>query len=218
MATHSKNMIHRPVEGNALRKQLSQAQDLHHAMVKNHQSELKTLQSRILQLEAEQHLGAAQKLNVNPFDNTLDRMSEGEAKTRVEALNNTIDDFVLNLTEAVSAIPLIEAPTPDLSHLDTPILAACVQLPCDHEHRGLLVDALLHRGLIRLLHRNFFCGKVSVSLPQLGLLENIYENGVSKIGWFYMLLHLVHHSLILFQTPGKSRSDGGQLHRTPSIF
>jgi hypothetical protein len=177
-----KNMSRAPPDGNTFRRQISRVLHLQDAMVRNHQSEIQALQSRILQLEAEQQLDAAQKLTVNAFDNTLDRMSEGEARTRVEAFNNTIDDFVLNLTEAVSTIPHVQAPTPDISRPDTPLLAACVQLPYDHEHRGLLVDALLHRGLNNLLHKNFFRGQISMRLARLGLLEDVFENGVSKFG------------------------------------
>jgi hypothetical protein len=168
-----------------IRKKISHVVNRHEAMMEEHAQRVKEFERTISALQCEKSLIAARDLTIDSFDSSLDRVSEGDLRAGVEGLNNSIDEFVMNLIDVVSAKP----PNPDLANVmpsnATPISGATFGLKVDDDRRELLMEAHLHDGITRTLYGRFFRGNLGVSLTtpmNTDNLEVFYANAIAGKG------------------------------------
>jgi hypothetical protein len=144
---------------------------------------LKTIQD--LQREGRRTTATADEFTIDPFDNTLDQVSEGHLKVTVEALNNSIDEFVMNLMELASRKP-VHTPNQKVTQpSDVALYAACSGLAPKDDNRALFMEGLLHHRIILALSTRFFQGNLGVSLAtpfDTAIMEKFYINAVAKKG------------------------------------
>jgi hypothetical protein len=149
-----------------------------------HEHEVRSLRATITTLEQKRQEEAARSLLVTSFENSLDRVSEGQVKAEVEALNGSIEDFAADITENVFETPadlsvLVEARKSGRSALLT--TSSYLRLD-DDENRGYLIEALVHKNLVERLHHLFFEGDVAVNNKLSEATEEMYETVVLKEG------------------------------------
>jgi predicted phage tail protein len=139
--------------------------------------EVTKLKKKIASLITERDQKAARDLTVDSFDDSLDQVSEGQIKSAVDAMNNTIDELVMNITEEVSGAPPLPPPNTSQSFKE-PLLTACVKLPVNDERRGLLVETILHQAINQRLWAFFFKGKVCCTYLDSGVLERMHDEAI----------------------------------------
>jgi hypothetical protein len=155
-------------------------------MVAEYTQKTKNLQRTISTLQREKSLSAARDLTIDSFDNSIDRVSEGDLRLGVQGLNSSIDEFVMNVVESATTKPA----SPNLANVKVPsvgpIYAAFCGLSVEDEHRGLLMEADLHEGITKKLHAQFFKGNLGVSLTVPLNTENLevfYANAIAGKGY-----------------------------------
>jgi hypothetical protein len=160
--------------------------------VRKHEELKKTVESFI----QERNAAAAQQLTVNTFDSSLDRVSEGQLVGDVEALNNSISELVMDILEKAGSAPS-KRPTPEtLNSLRKEImLVSAAREGVPYEGRELLVEAVLHRTIIRDLYPTLFQPKVASAIIFAPYFEKVYNENISKNG-------VSSHILVYLQAPG----------------
>jgi myosin heavy subunit len=168
---------------NLITQQSSQVQTL--------QRDVQESRIRIEELEQEREQAIANRLQMDFFDNSVDRVSEAQLVGSMDSISSSVDELVSNfldeVTELKSQNP--EGATRDTTMLgkDAPVLLrAAVRTSPDSEKWGLLLDALLHEKVIGWLHRTLFSTTLGIppssSSTSLGqTLEDMYSV-VSKNG------------------------------------
>jgi hypothetical protein len=123
----------------------------------------------------ERNTAAAQQLTVDTFDSSLDRVSEGQLVSEVEALNNSISELVMNILDQATTGPP-EQPTPQSLDfvLKEPLLTFETPDKMSKEGRELLVDAAMHRLIIRRLNPTVFTPFVAPDIPEAKYFEELY--------------------------------------------
>jgi hypothetical protein len=191
-------------DGPALRMKISQIALLYDQVMEEHRNQVYNLRHEVTKLKkqntslkTERDRKAALNLTVDSFDNSLDQVSEGQIKSAVDALNNTIDEMVMNITEEVSSIPPLP-PSSTSQSFKEPLLNTCVNLPVNDERRGVLVETILHQAINQRLWALFFKGKVCCTYPDSELLEKMHDEVIILKGAddaLYGRLMLLSHDL-----------------------
>jgi hypothetical protein len=170
-------------DGPAIRTKITQISSMFDQLMGAHQHETLSLRRQVGSLKAERDRKAARDLTVDSFENSIDRLSEGQARSAVETLNSNMDELVMNITEEVSSIP----PSKSSATFDNPkepLMSFCSKLPADDERRGLLVETMLHQIIGQRLHILFFKGKVCSAYPKSDMLEKLYVDTIGVKGMF----------------------------------
>jgi hypothetical protein len=157
---------------------------------KRHEAEM-----MVESLIQERDAAAAQQLTVNTFDSSLDRVSEGQLVGEVEALNNSISSLVMDVIERSSSVQ-DEQPTQEALDFvrNETLLVLATREGISGEDRALLVEAVLHRTIIRHLHRVLFQPQVAPDVPIAEDFEELYLKEISENGG---------SSSVLFYTPAE---------------
>lgn len=162
-------------------------------------------QQRIIEsLTAERDMLAARQLNVNTFDSSLDRVSEGQIKGEVESLNSNITDTIMNLIETLTPL-LASKATPyriEVEPRDS-IISLCVQLGRNANEFDLLLEAILHKFVIRRLHKTFFYGFVAAAsrtVPFHKEIDMLFSQEVQKTGMCLLSISLYSDPPLIMRT------------------
>jgi myosin heavy subunit len=180
--------LRRYAEAHAQQKDVIQRHELHAQAM---QQEVQASRAKVEELEKEREQAIANRLQMDAFDNSVDRVSEAQLVGAMDSILSSVDELVSNLlddvTELKSQNP--EGASRDTTMLeeDTPVLlrAAVLTTP-DSEQWGLLLDALLHEKVIGWLHRTLFSTTLGIppTSGSTGLgqtLEDMYSS-VSRNG------------------------------------
>jgi hypothetical protein len=146
-------------------------------------------QTAVDALVRERDAAAAARLAVGAFDATLDRVSEGALRERVEALNSAIDDLVMDMLDGTKAAPLdaTVVAKPAFAADDSPLLHVTQDLPPGDDMREYAIDAFLHVLIVRRLWDMFFSGKVAVKINGAEIVNHLYAR-VAAAGEPYFLV------------------------------
>jgi hypothetical protein len=171
-------------DGPNMRAKITQMSSLFDQLMSAHEHEIRSLRSQVGSLKAERDRKAARDLTVDSFENSIDRLSEGQAKFVVETLNSNIDEFVMNITEEVSSVPPSKSSATFDNGPKEPLMVFCSKLSADDDRRGLLVETMLHQIIGQRLHLLFFKGKVCSAYPKSDVLEKLYGDTIGAKGRF----------------------------------
>jgi hypothetical protein len=141
------------------------------------------LEQKVENLIQERNAAAAQRLTINTFDSSLDKVSEGHLVGEVEALNNSIADLVSNVIDGAASAPSgwLTEEGMDFARSE-PLLEMAVRTETSDDNRELLVEAALHRFIIHNLYPVIFEPQVAPSIPGAGVFENLYSQVISQNG------------------------------------
>jgi hypothetical protein len=144
-------------------------------------------EATIMVLKKKEQEAAARSLVVTAFDNTLDRVSEGQVKSDLVSLNHAIADFTLDIMQSVFEV------TPDQAVVDKARQSGRNSLVTrssylrldDEENRGYLIEALVHKTVVERLHYLFFQGQVAITNRSKAT-EKMFEAIVMKEGELFV--------------------------------
>jgi hypothetical protein len=154
------------------------------------EQEVQQSRARIEELEKERERVIANRLQMDAFDNSVDRVSEAQLVGAIDGISSSVDELVSNLLDEVTEIASTATvgTSNDAAMLpkDAPVLLQVASRSSpDSDQWGLLVDALLHQKLVGWLYRTLF--STTLGIPSSGptsmgqLLEDMYTS-VSKNG------------------------------------
>jgi hypothetical protein len=162
---------------------LAQIADQHDSIVSEQAQRIETLLGAIEDLKREKHHTTANELTIDPFNNTLDQVSEGQIRAAVDGLNSSIDEFVMNLVDSASSKPVHLARQKIINSSDLALYEACSRLAPEDDNRGLFMEGLLHDRITQKLATRFFMGNFGVSLTtpfDTTSLDKFYNSAVAK--------------------------------------
>jgi hypothetical protein len=144
---------------------------------------VENLQKNVESLIQERDEAAAQQLEVNTFDSSLDRVSEGQLVSEIEALNNSISGLVMDALEKSGPMPG-ERPTPEALEFvrKEPLLVLASRERTSGDSRELLVEAALHRTIIHYLYPVLFLPQVAPKIPFAKRFEELYVKEICEKG------------------------------------
>jgi hypothetical protein len=154
------------------------------------EEEAQQSRARIEELEKERERVIANRLQMDAFDNSVDRVSEAQLVGAMDSISSSVDELVSNLLDEVTEIAstALVGTSNDAAMLpkDVPVLLQVASRSSPNSDQwGLLVDALLHQKLVEWLYRTLFSttlGIPSSDPTSMGqLLEDMYTS-VSKNG------------------------------------
>ncbi|KAJ7475091.1 hypothetical protein B0H11DRAFT_1722398 [Mycena galericulata] len=171
-------------EANQLRQTVSKNEQRIHALAVekgNFSSQLKSLRN-------ERKGKGGDEPSIDVFDHRVDQVSEARIKSGVESLNDSLDNFVMELLEAGERLVVKNADlvqqSPERLHDDTALLRSLAQPNLTSENRGLLLDAQLHDRLHQELYELFFSGEVaSKRTDRHGVIEAIFNELTQREPW-----------------------------------
>jgi hypothetical protein len=139
-------------------------------------------QIRALMVERDQ--AKANRLNMNDFDSSVDRTSEGDLVSKVQSINASLDELVLAIQEDL--LPFLSNTPSDVVMADgpktSPVICALAQTSPGDENWGLLTDVLLHDVILEWLHGEVFSSPVAAFKSQeANWVESLYDT-VSSTG------------------------------------
>jgi hypothetical protein len=161
------------------------------------------LERKVERLIQERNATAAQQLTINTFDSSLDRVSEGHIVGEVEALNTSISDLVMNIIDQSASAPRGRPTEEAINSVRTePLLNLAVKSGMSKDNRELLVDAALHRLIIRHLYPVMFDPHVAPAIPGTDIFEELYCKVISKSGMcnrlsFYFSASFFNHLCLI---------------------
>jgi hypothetical protein len=141
--------------------------------------------------------------SLDPFNNTLDQVSEAHVKCSgqpsVEGINDAIDTLTCNVLEQTVIIAAAQGDSVPRrpvelgsSYSKDPLVSAFAIPYLTEDNRGLLLDAFLHTIILLPLHRLFFDRDVStVRTTDADFLNEIFEH-ISKKGMSVLSTMSVH--------------------------
>jgi hypothetical protein len=138
-----------------------------------HQEQLRREdRQRIDDLVKEREQAIANRLKMDVFDSSVDRVSEAQLVGVVQDINSSIDEFVSTILEDVNSLITTRPPTvssdSDMTMFDddaSPLLTMSSQLVCGGEGWGLLLDCLLHQKIVEILHKMTSSSAFGVPIP-----------------------------------------------------
>jgi hypothetical protein len=167
----------------ALRAGISALVEPFQHLVQVYDHEARVSEDTITVLKKKEQEASARSLVVTSFDDTLDRVSEGQVKSEVVYLNHAIGDFALDIMQGIFEV------TPDQSQVDKArkssrsslVTTSSYLLLGDDEKRGYLIEALVHKTVVERLHHLFFQGQVAIT-NRSEATERMFETMVMKEG------------------------------------
>lgn len=130
-------------------------------------------------------------LPLGPFHNTADQVSEADVKSRVDNLNDSLDNFIMTLIDEVEDLAKQKhdgsrpPPVPKLP--DSKLLDALVQYRTDKVKRGYLLDTLLHHRLVLMLDQLCFSGEVVSHTLDPKDVAGLFFRDMTKSGMYYAI-------------------------------
>ncbi|KAJ7207968.1 hypothetical protein GGX14DRAFT_634623 [Mycena pura] len=110
-------------------------------------------------------------ISLDPFDNTVDQVSESAVKSGVESLNESLDNVVLTVLDEAEELANQRSSSrfdDVVQQYDTGVAPKFIQALVEYsdveEKRGFLLEAILHHMLLVELDQLFFSGDV---VPQI---------------------------------------------------
>ncbi|KAJ7629512.1 hypothetical protein DFH06DRAFT_721506 [Mycena polygramma] len=127
--------------------------------------------------------------SIDVFSHRLDQVSEATIKSGVESLNDSLDNFIMDVTDKAEQLAqkhnelVCHVPAPEEGEND-PLIRALAQPDLTTENRGLLLDVRLHDQLHAELFELFFSMDVAPSRADFtGAFQEVFQEVTRREPW-----------------------------------
>jgi regulator of replication initiation timing len=186
---------------NDLQQRLSRGDELllaqkreHATLVHATEGKQRSDQQQIDALVKEREQAISNRLKMDAFDSSVDRVSEAQLVSNMESIMSSVDDFVSVLVEEASNIsPGSSKNTPILDEDASLLIQPVIHCTPGTEGWNLLLDALIHEVIIERLYSTLF--STALATPISGhietrgrILEDLHGH-IEETGSFILFLH-----------------------------
>jgi hypothetical protein len=139
---------------------------------------LRTQRGTVDDLMKEREQAMANRLKIDTFDSSIDRVSEAQLISHIEDVNSLVDDLVASVLEDVTSFVVTHPsdPSSDATMMDpqsSHLLKHALEVDPGSDNWGLLVDCLLHQKIVEYLHTAVFSSSFGVPVPDGSDGENL---------------------------------------------